>query len=86
MRNRTVGAVFDALFGPAEIAPAVFTERVQGTVTKKAAEPFRIDALVARKEFTFPVAEILIVFHILNYISIIGGTSCFSERADFMLK
>ena len=80
MGNRASRAVLDPAFCPAEIPAAVFSQRIQRTITEQAVEMFRIDALVAGEVFAFPVAEEFIMFHNLDYKSITAGPVDFLKK------
>ena len=70
---QAAGAVFDAGFGIAEIAAAVFAQGVEGAVAEDAGEGLRVGVLVAGEVFTLFVLEKIVVGHDITSLKLIPG-------------
>ena len=66
VRTQAVGAILDTIICISEIAAAPVTKAVQGAVTEKAAERFRICTHVTGKIFTFLILKKIIIGHIYS--------------------
>ena len=65
--DHAVGAILDALFGISEIATTIASQGIQGAITEHAAKCFLISSGMARKIFTFPVLEKIIMLHMIPH-------------------